>query len=120
MPISVFGSFSWYCSRAKIPVCSLLQQNDPRCYARNIEVGGLLIFQPAAMIITLGSFLMSFVMLSNIKSKYTAVGDLRNDIRKKRDVLIFLRLLAPLIDGRIIDVEHYSSKNHLFQGTKSK
>ena len=71
---SPFGSFSWYCNRVKLPVCSLLGENDPKCYARNVSFGDFLLFQPAVIIVTIGSFLMTLIMLSNVKSKYTAVG----------------------------------------------
>lgn len=71
---SPFGSFSWYCTRANLPVCTLLGQKDPKCYARNIAFGDFLIFQPAVIIVTIASLLMTLIMLSNVKSKYTAVG----------------------------------------------
>lgn len=85
MPKSTpFGSFSWYCNRAKVPVCTLLDQQDPKCYARNISFGDFLIFQPAVIIVTIGSLLMTLIMLSNVKSKYTAVGTHQYDIKEEK------------------------------------
>jgi hypothetical protein len=69
-----FGSFSWFCSRAALHICNLLDEKDPICYARNISIGKVLIFQPAVILVNVAACLLTFVMVSNIKSKYTAVG----------------------------------------------
>lgn len=45
-----FGSYDWICSEAALVVCPLLGTSgygiEPTCYARNVEIGRTLIFQP--------------------------------------------------------------------------
>jgi len=46
-----FGSFDFFCDSVVIPLCSLVGEKvEPRCYARNIDVGGNLLFQPGIYI----------------------------------------------------------------------
>lgn len=44
-----FGSFQSICERAAMVVCPLLETPEgiePNCYARNVQLGSQLIFQP--------------------------------------------------------------------------
>jgi hypothetical protein len=41
-----FGKFYWFCKQAKVPICSLLNEDDPTCFARNVSIGNFLLFQP--------------------------------------------------------------------------
>jgi hypothetical protein len=45
-----FGSYDWICSQAALVVCPLVGESgfgvEPICYARNVELGSTLIFQP--------------------------------------------------------------------------
>jgi len=56
-------------------MCPLLGTGlEPSCYSRNADVGGTLIFQPAALVMYIISLGMAAIMIYHIKSKYTAVG----------------------------------------------
>ena len=44
-----FGSFTGICETAALVICPLVgtaQGVEPKCYSRNVDVGGTLIFQP--------------------------------------------------------------------------
>lgn len=43
-----FGSFEWVCERASLVVCPMLGESgiEPTCYARNVQLGSQIIFQP--------------------------------------------------------------------------
>ena len=47
-----FESYDWICSQAALVVCPLVGTTgygiEPVCYARNVEIGSTLIFQPGA------------------------------------------------------------------------
>lgn len=49
-PSLAFGSYDWICSQAALVVCPLLGSSgygiEPVCYARNVELGKTIIFQP--------------------------------------------------------------------------
>lgn len=49
-PTFQFGSFDWLCGQAALIVCPLVGTSgygtEPVCYARNVEIGSTLIFQP--------------------------------------------------------------------------
>jgi len=50
MPMDVsftFGSFDYFCNQVVMPFCALVGEKiEPKCYARNIDIGGNLLFQP--------------------------------------------------------------------------
>lgn len=86
------GSFDYFCSQVTLPICPLVGPSsgiEPKCYSRNIELGNSLIFQPATLVILLIALIMTFIMILNIKSKYTAVG--------RKEILFFFYLYSATI-----------------------
>jgi len=85
-----FGSYEWACSQAALTVCPRLgaggQGIEPVCYARNVDVGSSLFFQPATTIAHVAALIMVFIMVLHIRSKYTAVG--------RKEILIFFYMYA--------------------------
>lgn len=108
-----FGSYEWACSQAALTVCPRLgaggQGIEPVCYARNVDVGSSLFFQPGARaalpepcrvdvltmpccvcaattIAHVAALIMVFIMVLHIRSKYTAVG--------RKEILIFFYMYA--------------------------
>jgi len=75
---------------------------QPDCFARNVDVGGFLIFQSPTLIIHVVSLVMTAIMIYNIKSKYTAVG--------RKEIVIFfylfmvVTLLEFLLEGNFIQM----------------
>ncbi|KAG0140678.1 hypothetical protein CROQUDRAFT_99782 [Cronartium quercuum f. sp. fusiforme G11] len=100
-----FGDFNQICSSAALIVCPLMGSTNgigiqPNCYARNVELNGLILFQPAVLFVHIIALLMLAIMILHIKSKYTAVG-------RKEIVLFFyfytiVTLLSFFLDGGII------------------
>ena len=83
-PAFNFGSFDYFCRQVALPVCTLVGPK-PRveavCYARNVDFGGFLIFQPGLfmlIIATMGmliiALVMTVIMITNVRFKYTAIG----------------------------------------------
>lgn len=89
--------FDGVCQTVALTLCPLIGKSDgiePICYARNVDVAGVLIFQPgkswanllysialtrlyasaATFIIDIVALLMTGIMIYHIKTKYTAVG----------------------------------------------
>ncbi|OMJ19955.1 Chitin synthase export chaperone [Smittium culicis] len=75
----------------------------PTCYARNIEIGGLIIFQAvdlfniliyiiATLIINIIAIIMTFIMIWHVRTKYTAVG------RREMIMVFYLYLALVLLD----------------------
>ncbi|OMJ17924.1 Chitin synthase export chaperone [Smittium culicis] len=64
----------------------------PACYARNIEIGGLIIFQAATLIINVIAIIMTFIMIWHVRTKYTAVG------RREMIMVFYLYLALVLLD----------------------
>lgn len=51
-----FGSFKSLCSQVAMPLCPLVEgKTEPLCYSRNIDLGGMMIFEP-------GNHFFSFVV----------------------------------------------------------
>ncbi|KAK4052421.1 Chitin synthase, class 7 [Microbotryomycetes sp. JL201] len=102
-----FGSYDWICSQAALVVCPLVGSSNsggfgvaPVCYARNVELGSTLIFQPATAFLHICALIMVTIMILHIRSKYTAVG-------RKEIVLFFylyfvLELVSIFLDSAII------------------
>lgn len=47
-----FGDFAYVCERAQLTVCPLLENAHgvtPTCYARNVQLGSQIIFQPGQL-----------------------------------------------------------------------
>ncbi|EIE76595.1 hypothetical protein RO3G_01299 [Rhizopus delemar RA 99-880] len=57
---------------------------EAMCYSRNVEIGGLIIFQPATLIMNIVALCMTSVMVYHVKTKYTAVG--------RKEIAMFLQL----------------------------
>ncbi|KAJ3171729.1 Chitin synthase, class 7 [Geranomyces variabilis] len=72
-----FGKFGYFCNQVALSLCPLVggpSGIEPQCYSRNIEMGSLLIFEPATLVIHLIALFMTGIMIYHIKTKYTAVG----------------------------------------------
>ena len=85
--------FSIICERVPLSICPALGIDDSKCFARNVNIGSWLIFQPGKMLdkwkmftcfvssatvaIDLGAIIMTIIMIYHIKSKYTAVGKIK-------------------------------------------
>ncbi|TPX58752.1 hypothetical protein SpCBS45565_g07923 [Spizellomyces sp. 'palustris'] len=72
-----FGKFDYFCSQIALSLCPYIGPDtgvEPECYSRNIEMGSLLIFEPATLVIHLIALVMTGIMIYHIKTKYTAVG----------------------------------------------
>jgi Chitin synthase export chaperone len=104
-----FGKFEYPCAQGSLTLCPALDpigMSSPLCYSRNIDIGGFLLFQPgisynifclclfivflATLIIILIALVMTFIMIYNIRRKYTAVG-------RKEMVLFFYAYAVNLV-----------------------
>lgn len=89
-----FGSFDYFCNQIALPLCPLVGSSpvkEPLCYARNIDLGsGFFLFEPAVIIIQILGLVMTAIMISHTKFKYTAVG-------RKEIVLFFYMYAATII-----------------------
>ncbi|KAH8834073.1 chitin synthase III catalytic subunit-domain-containing protein [Flagelloscypha sp. PMI_526] len=107
MPIQ-FGSFQNICETASLVVCPLLGSNnhgiEPACYSRNVELGGILFFQPSACFIHGVAIGMTLVMIFHIRSKYTAIG--RKEIVHFFWFYVLISLLAFFLDSGILPPSH--------------
>ncbi|KAI9207876.1 chitin synthase III catalytic subunit [Polychytrium aggregatum] len=90
-----FGSFDYFCSQLSLTLCPLVSTNtlgggvEASCYSRNIQLGGdpgILIFEPAVLIIHLVALIMTGIMIYHIRSKYTAVG--------RKEIVMFFYMYA--------------------------
>ncbi|TPX39234.1 hypothetical protein SeMB42_g06398 [Synchytrium endobioticum] len=87
-----FGNFNSFCNSVALTLCPLVGPDggiEPACYARNVELGGTLIFEPATLVIYLIALIMTGIMIYNIKAKYTAVG--------RKEIVIFFYMYAATI-----------------------
>ncbi|KAG1097623.1 hypothetical protein G6F42_018147 [Rhizopus arrhizus] len=57
---------------------------EPICYSRNVEVAGLLVFQPATLMMNIVALCMTSIMIYHVKTKYTAVG--------RKEIAMFFQL----------------------------
>jgi hypothetical protein len=80
-----FGDFSTICTKAPIPLCALVGQQQinggagipTECYSRTIEVANTLIFSVANDFMHILAMVMTVVMIIHVRSKFTAVGTWR-------------------------------------------
>lgn len=81
-----FGDFEEICTRASIPLCSVVGTVstisgsfgiEADCYARNIELANTIIFQGAASFAHISALIMTVIMILHVRSKFTAVGESR-------------------------------------------
>ncbi|EJT46454.1 cell wall chitin biosynthesis-related protein [Trichosporon asahii var. asahii CBS 8904] len=94
-----FGSFDWVCERAQLTVCPLLGSSTgiaPTCYARNVQLGTQIVFQP----VHIAALAMTLIMLFHVRSKYTAVG--RKEIVLFFYIYMFVELLGAFLDSSVI------------------
>jgi heme A synthase len=102
-----FGSFDYFCNQIALPVCPLVGTNiakEPKCYARNIDLGGgYLIFEPgidsvnsATLCMHIVALVMTSIMISHIKFKYTAVG------RKEMVMFFYMYALTIIVDFLVV------------------
>ncbi|KAJ3276018.1 Chitin synthase, class 7 [Terramyces sp. JEL0728] len=97
-PVSLsFGSFDYFCNQIGITLCPLVGNGrEPSCYSRNIQIGGVLIFEPATLVIHVVALVMTTIMISHIKFKYTAVG--------RKEIVMFFYMYAATIIAEFITV----------------
>ncbi|SCV71444.1 BQ2448_3032 [Microbotryum intermedium] len=102
-----FGSYDWICTQAALVVCPLVGSStsggygiSPTCYARNVEIGTTLIFQPATSFLHITALGMVAVMILHIRAKYTAVG--RKEIVTFFYLYFVVELLSIFLDSGII------------------
>ena len=95
------GEFSWVCLQSCLNVCPSLNLPEPKCYSRNVDIGGFLLFQPgifvqltkiAILFIDIISIFMTMIMIYNVKRKYIAVG------RKEIVIFFYFYLVSLVID----------------------
>ncbi|KAI9225684.1 MAG: putative chitin biosynthesis protein [Piptocephalis tieghemiana] len=89
-----FGSFTDICKTVSLVPCAALSNGqsiglEPECFSRNVELGGVLVFQSAALIMYIVALVMTTIMVYHIKTKYTAVG--------RKEIVIFFYLYLILI-----------------------
>ncbi|KAI8388497.1 chitin synthase III catalytic subunit [Radiomyces spectabilis] len=85
--------FDGICQTVALTLCPLIGKMDgiePICYSRNVEFAGMIIFQPATLIMNLIALFMTGVMIYHVKTKYTAVG-------RKEITLFFQLYLATVV-----------------------
>jgi hypothetical protein len=119
-----FGSFDYICEHAALVVCPMVgtaQGTMPTCYARNVQLGSQIIFQPGTLFIPLflsivtltktatcfvhiAALAMTAIMLFHLRSKYTAVG--RKEICLFFYIYVFVELLAIFLDSTVIPTAH--------------
>jgi hypothetical protein len=84
-----FGSFTGICTRAAIPLCTVIGTVSPiagshgieaDCYARNIELANTIIFQGAASFMHIIALIMDVIMILHIRNKFTAIGMLSHPV----------------------------------------
>jgi len=81
-----FGDFESICSKAALPLCSLVGPSNKftgshsiqaQCYSRTISVANTIIFQGAAGFAHIIALIMTVIMIIHVRSKFTAVGTCR-------------------------------------------
>ena len=80
------SSFDILCSQSSLVLCPLLKVKEPTCFARNIDLNSFLLFQPSVLVIHLVALIMTGIMISHVKFKYTAVG--------RKEIILFFYLYA--------------------------
>ncbi|ODN76185.1 chitin synthase export chaperone [Cryptococcus amylolentus CBS 6039] len=98
-----FGKFDYICQHAALVICPMLGDEQgiaPTCYARNVQLGKQIIFQPATCIVHIAALIMTGIMLYHVRSKYTAVG--RKEIVLFFYMYMFVELFAIFLDSGII------------------
>jgi Chitin synthase export chaperone len=89
-----FGSFDYICLQSSLVLCPALQEREPTCFARNISISSLLLFQPSVLVINTIGLLMTCIMISSIKFKYTAVG--------RKEISLFFYIYASILVTEIL------------------
>lgn len=79
-----FGSFDDICTKAALPLCSVLGAVNetlsfsrgivPTCYARSVELANTIIFQIGTAFVQFGGLIVVLIIIFNIRAKYTAIG----------------------------------------------
>lgn len=101
-----FGSFESICTRAGLPLCSVLGTVDknsyfvrgivPECYARPVELANTMIFQLGNAFIHIGALIVFLVIVFNVRAKYTAIG-------RSEMVFFFYLNIALTISSLVVD-----------------
>lgn len=99
-----FGSYDWICSQAQLVVCPLIGEFgiSPTCFARNVQLGSTIIFQPATGFMHICAMIMVIVMVIHVRGKYTAVG--RKEIVNFFYLYFLVCLFSFFLDTGIIPI----------------
>ncbi|OAD68334.1 hypothetical protein PHYBLDRAFT_23714 [Phycomyces blakesleeanus NRRL 1555(-)] len=79
--------FDGVCQTVALTLCPLIGKFDgiePFCYSRNVDFAGVLVFQPATLIMDVVALVMTSIMIYSVKTKYTAVG--------RKEIAMFFQL----------------------------
>lgn len=92
-----FGDFESICRKSALPVCSVVGPTNPisesttgiqaTCYARSIELANTIIFEAATDFIHILALGMAAIMVLHVRSKFTAVGEHRDQVPSSACVL---------------------------------
>jgi len=102
-----FGDFTTICTKAAIPLCALVGQQQinggagipTNCYSRTIEVANTLIFQAANDVMHILAMIMTVIMIIHVRSKFTAVG--RKEITSFFYIYLFLTVISLVLDAGV-------------------
>ncbi|GAB7352510.1 hypothetical protein MBLNU459_g2910t2 [Dothideomycetes sp. NU459] len=106
-----FGDFESICSKATLPLCTLVgPSNDitgntgipAKCFARTIDVANTTIFQGAAGFANILALIMTVIMIIHVRSKFTAVG--RKEITTFFYSYFLLTIVSLLLDCGVIPI----------------
>lgn len=105
----VFGDFSSICSKAPLPLCTLVKplkgtQNVdtiyhgilPKCYARTVDLANTLIFEIGTAFINLGNLVILLMIIYLVRLRYTSVA-------RKEMIFFFWSLISHTVITLIID-----------------
>lgn len=109
-----FGQFEYICTRAALPLCSLIgpyHSSDtinavtttgifPDCFARSIDMANTIIFQIGNAFINIGGLAVLSIIIFNIRTKYTAIG--RKEILDFFGLYLGLTGLSLAIDSGVV------------------
>ena len=92
-----FGDFTSVCRQSPFPVCSLVGPVSPLsgatgidtpCYARSVDLANTIIFEAPTDIMHILALVMTTIMITHVRSKFTAVG--------RKEITLFFYLYMAL------------------------
>lgn len=102
------GNFDFVCQRVPLPVCTALGSVDAKCYARNIPLGRLLLFEPG----TTFRLMSSCIGRRCFCGRHDGDHDFDNQIKiyfcwEKGNGPVFLFIFGMHINRRTIGIEYH-------------